>query len=145
MATKYAKVTLQMKFIYRGNKVFQYFIVVDTKMKKFVLQNQYSLSLKFEEIIEQHALSLGDDRFTFISRRDEDDRVSLEFSSDFADDAIEKRPSVFFTIVGEIPCSSGCEECKFRNEMFCEKKQKDIQKMLQSCKFFSQKNDEREK
>ena len=130
-----------MKFIYRGNKVFQYFIVVDTKMKKFVLQNQYSLNLKFEEIIEQHALSLGDDRFTFVSRRDEDDRVSLEFSVTLLMMLFEKRPSYFYNR-WEITSPAG-ESVNL--EMKCSaRKSKKILGVLQSCKFSSE-NDEGKK
>lgn len=134
--TKYVKVTMMMKFLYKEHKVFQYFIVTETKYKKYILDNRFSINRKLEEAIERNALSMIDSRYTFVSRREEDDRITLEFS--FSDDNIVKKPTGYFAIVGDIPCSEGCEECRFRNDHVCTKKEKQIEKMLKSCKLFSQ-------
>lgn len=135
---RYCKVTMLMKFLYKENKAFQYFIVADTKYKKYVLQNKYTLNNKLEEVIERNALSNNDSRFIFLNRRDEDDRITLEFSYSGSD--IDKKPTGYFAIVGEIPYSDGCEECKYRNCDFCTKKEKKIEKYLKTCKLFSQSN-----
>ncbi len=127
-----------MKFLYKENKAFQYFIVADTKYKKYVLQNKYTLNAKLEEIIERNALSNNDSMFTFLNRRDEDDRITLEFS--YSGD-IDKKPTGYFAVVGDIPYSDGCEECKYRDGDFCTKKEKAIGKYVKNCKFFSQSND----
>ena len=124
-----------MKFLYKENKAFQYFIVTDTKYKKYVLDNRYNLNRILEDMIERNALSNNDSRFTFLNRRDEEDRITLEFSYS---GPIDKKPTGYFAVVGEIPYSDGCEECKYRDGDFCTKKEKEIGKYLKTCKFFSQ-------
>jgi len=136
VSTKFVKTTMVMKFLYKDHKVFQYFIVAEPKYKKYVLNNKFLLNTKLEEFIEKNALSILDERYTFVNRKDEDDRITLEFS--FKDENIEKRPTGYFAIVGDIPCSEGCEECKFRNCTYCTKKDKEIDKMLKNCKYFTQ-------
>lgn len=133
--TRYCKVTMLMKFLYKENKAFQYFIVTDAKYKKYVLQNRYILNSKLEEIVEKNALSNNDSNFTFLNRRDEDDRITLEFAYT---GAVDKKPTGYFAIVGNIPYSDGCEECKYRKDNVCTKKEKEIEKFLKNCKYFSQ-------
>ncbi len=125
-----------MKFLYKDHKVFQYFIVAEPKYKKFVLDSRFLLNSRFEDFVEKNALSVLDERYTFINRKNEEDRVTLEFS--FEDDNIEKHVTGYFAIVGDVPCNEGCEECKFRDCTYCTKKDKEIGKMLKSCKFFIQ-------
>ena len=81
-------------------------------------------------------MSILDEGYTFVNRKDEDDRITLEFS--FSDDSIKKYSTGYFAIVGDVPYNTGCEECRFRNCTYCTKKDKEIEKMLKSCKYFIQ-------
>lgn len=141
---RYAKISLQVRFYHKDNKAFQHFIIVDKKLKKYVLETRYILHLCFEDFIEKNALSQRDKDFTFVSRRDEEDRVVLEFS--FPEEKeIDKASTYFYTLAGDIPYSDGCEECKYLSEsdcLFCEKKEKVLTNKLKNCKFFSQKGGE---
>lgn len=137
MSTKCVKVTMVMKFLYRDHKAFQYFIVAEPKYKKYVLSDKFLLNSKLEDFIQRNALSVIDEsNYTFVNRRDEDDRITLEFS--FSDENIEKRSTGYFAVVGDIPYSEGCEECRFRNCTYCAKKDKEMEKMLKNCKYFIQ-------
>lgn len=136
MATKYVKTSMVMKFLYKDHKVFQYFIVADTKYSKYVLSDKFALNRKLEDFIEKNALSIIDENYTFVSRKDESDRITLEFS--FSDDNVKRYSTGYFAIVGDVPYSTGCEECRFRDRTVCTKKDKEIDKMLKSCKYFIQ-------
>lgn len=136
MSTKCVKVTMVMKFLYRDHKAFQYFIVTEQKYRKYVLSNKFLLNSKLEDFVERNALSMVDERYTFVNRKDEEDRITLEFS--FTDDNIEKHSTGYFALVGDVPYSEGCEECRFRDCAYCTKKDKEIEKMLKNCKFFVQ-------
>lgn len=140
---RYGKVSLQVKYLFKENKVFQYFVIVDTRMKKFLLDKRFLLSEAFENFIIRNSLSKIDSDFEFISRRDDDDKVVLEFAFPEGKE-IEKRATFYYTLSGDIPFGTGCEECKyFREEdMYCEKKEKYLARKLKTCKFFSQKESE---
>lgn len=135
MATKYVKATMVMKFLYKDHKVFQYFIVAEPKLKKYVLSDKFLLHKRLEDFIEKNALSVLDERYTFLNRRDEEDRITLEFSYT---DEVDRRSTGYFALVGDVPYNEGCEECKFRDCTYCTKKDKEIEKMLKSCKYFIQ-------
>lgn len=141
---KYAKVSLQVRFYYKENKVFQHFIVIDKKMLKYVIEPRYIICSKFEKFIEENALSKLDNNFAFVSRRNDEERIILEFSFD-GEKEINKVGTYFYTLSGDIPYSDGCEECKHLLEndyLFCEKKEKMLTNKLKNCKFFSQKGGE---
>lgn len=139
---RYGKVSLQIKYLYRENKAFQYFVVVDDKMKKYLLDNRFLLSEYFENFIISNVLSRIDKDFEFVSRRNEDDKVVLEFTFPEGKD-IEKRATYYYTLSGDIPYGTGCEECRFyKEELYCEKKEKYLARKLKTCKFFSQKESE---
>lgn len=137
MATKYVKVSMVMKFLYKDHKCFQYFIVADAKYSKYVLDDRFNLHQKLNDFVERNALSILDNNYIFVSRKDEADRITLEFSV-VGIDNLKKYPTGYFAIVGDVPYSTGCEECRFRNCTFCAKKDKEIEKMLKSCKYFIQ-------
>lgn len=141
---KYAKVSIQIKFLYKESKAFQYFIIVDTKMKKYVLDKKFLLNKQFENFIEKNALSNIDDDFTFVSRRDDDEKVVLEFTFD-ENKEIEKTNTYFYTLSGNIPFGIGCEDCKYlktEEGLYCDKKEKALEQKLKSCRFFSQKEND---
>ena len=139
---RYGKASLQIKYLYRENKVFQYFVIVDTRMKKYLLDSRFLLSKDFEDFISLNALSRVDEDFEFVSRRDDDDKVVLEFTFPEGKE-IEKRATFYYTLSGEIPFGMGCEECKYyREELYCEKKEKHLARKIKTCRFFSQKESE---
>lgn len=139
---RYTKASLQIKYLFKENKVFQYFVIVDTRMKKFLLDSRFTLNKSFEDFIQLNALSKIDKDFEFVSRRDDDDKVVLEFSFPEGKE-IEKRVTFYYTLSGEIPFGTGCEECKYyKEELYCEKKEKYLARKLKTCRFFSQKESE---
>lgn len=141
---KYTKISLQVKFLYKDSKVFQYFVIVDTKLKKYVLNSCYLMNEYFEDFIVKNSLSNIDSDFTFVSRRDEDDRIALEFSFPETKE-IDKLRTYYYTLSGDIPFSNGCEECRFLREeggsLYCEKKEKYLNNKVRTCKIFSQKRE----
>ena len=142
---KYVKISLQVKFLYREEKVFQYFVIVDTKLKKYVLNSCYIMSEYFEDFIEKNSLSNQDHEFEFISRRDEDDRITLEFTYPETKE-VDKLSTYYYTLAGYIPFSNGCEECRFLQEgkdgsLYCEKKEKYLSNKQKTCRVFSQKKE----
>ena len=69
-------------------------------------------------------------------------RGNLEFTFPEGKD-IEKRATYYYTLSGDIPYGTGCEECRFyKEELYCEKKEKYLARKLKTCKFFSQKESE---
>lgn len=140
--TKYLEILLQVRFFKQGNKIYQHFIVVNNKQKKYLLNSRYTLSRKFEDIIEENALSLNNDNYIFSSRIDEDDRIVLEF--DIIDNNKKDELKTFFAnIAGVIPTTDCCDECAYfktdGDSFFCEKKEKQLNRRVKNCKFFKQK------
>lgn len=141
--TRFIDVSLQLKFKIEEKKVYQEFIVIDKKRKKYLLNNRYILNKTLEEFISKNALSLFNNNYIFISRKENEDRITLEFEVKELNKMGNEVSNRFFTLVGEIPFSSGCEECKFlRGETYCEKKEKELGRRQKTCAFFSQKSRE---
>ena len=81
------------------------------------------------------------ENYSFLERRDEEDRVVLEFSYK----EVINQNNYYFVVPGFVPTISGCESCKFRaddNEdgisFYCEYKQKTFTHKLKNCQFFRQ-------
>lgn len=135
---------ISVKFIHRGDRVFQHFIVEKKKgVSKYILDNRFIVHDKFEEKVKTLALSHISDDYIFIDRRDQEDRVVLEFSTSLT----EKRKNFYFIVPGFVPKTSGCEDCKFKIEnkdeisFYCEYKEKTFTHKLKNCQFFRQKED----
>ena len=133
---------IAVKFIQRGDKIFQHFIVEKKKgASKYILDHRFLVNDKFEEKVKSFSLSYkNSENYKFLERRDESDRVVLEFETS----SEEKHVPYFFVIPGFVPTSSGCEACKFRNDnedgisYYCEYKQKTSTHKLKNCQFFRQ-------
>ena len=132
---------ISVKFIVRGNKIFQHFIINNKKgVKRYLTDKRYVVYDKFQEKIKSHALSQNPN-FLYIERRDEDDRVVLEF---ITPETFKKPNNYYFVIPGFVPSTSGCEFCKFRVQdgddtfFYCSYKEKTIANKLKNCQFFRQ-------
>lgn len=133
---------ISVKFIVRGDKVFQHFIIDNKKgVKKYLTDSRFVVYDKFQERIKQQALSQNTN-FHFIERRDEEDRVVLEFSI-IELEGFSKPKNYYFVIPGFVPTTAGCESCKFKvdhDETFfhCTYKKKTLANKLKNCQFFRQ-------
>lgn len=133
---------IAVKFIQRGDKIFQHFIVEKKKgVSKYILDNRFFVNDKFEEKIKSFSLSYKhNENYKFLDRRDETDRVVLGF------EIIThiKQVPYFFVIPGFVPTSSGCEACKYREDnedgisFYCDYKSKTLTHKLKNCQFFRQ-------
>ena len=135
---------ISVKFIQRNDKVFQYFIVEKKKgVSKYLLDTRFLVHDKLEEKIKSLSLSHISNDYIFVERRDEEDRVVLEFKTQ----STEKWKNFYFVIPGFVPKTAGCEDCKFKEEnkdgisFYCSYKEKTFAHKLKNCQFFRQKED----
>ena len=142
LSIKIIEALISVKFFQRGEKIFQHFIVEKKKgVSKYILDNRFLVNNKFEEKIKSYSLSFKEsENYSFLERRDETDRVVLEFKSE---EQIYQS-NYYFVIPGFVPTSSGCESCKFRHDnkddisFYCDYKQKTFTHKLKDCQFFRQ-------
>lgn len=133
---------ISVKFFYRNGKIFQHFIFENKKnVTKYVRDNRFLINAKFEKKIKQHSLS-SKDEYQFLNRRDENDRIVLEF--EIIEEPEEKPENYYFKIAGFASPRPSCEFCKFRNDkengfFYCEYKEKTFGHYLKNCKFFREK------
>lgn len=132
---------VSVRFIHRGDRVFQHFIIEKKKgVSKYLLDSRFVVYDKFEEKVREFSLSRKFDNYAFLERRDEEDRVVLEFQTD----SIEKQANYFFIVPGFVPTTPGCESCKFRKDnedglsFYCDYKEKTFAHKLKNCQFFRQ-------
>jgi len=136
---------IAVKFIQRGNKIFQHFIIEKKKgVSKYILDKRFIVNDKFEEKLKNFSLSHKySENYKFLNRRDETDRIVLEFEIITQ----VKQSPYFFVIPGFVPTSSGCEACKYREDnedgisFYCDYKSKTLTHKLKNCQFFRQKED----
>ncbi len=133
---------ISVKFIQRNNKVFQHFIVEKKKgVSKYILDTRFLVYDKFEEKVKEFALSNKFDKYKFIQRRDEEDRVVLEFETI----ETQKINNYYFVIPGFVPTTPGCLSCRFKKDnedglsFYCKYKKKEFTYKLKNCQFFRQK------
>jgi len=130
---------IHLKYFRRERKVFQHFIWNKRdKYAKLLRDSRFILHNKFEENIKKNF----NDTLEFIKRRDEDDRVVLEYNIP-EDKVFDKKKDQYFRIVDFIPPNPGCEFCIYqenKDDIFftCFLKQKTITEELKSCKYFKQ-------
>ena len=143
MSIKSIEALISVKFFQRNEKTFQHFIIEKKKgASKYILDHRFIVNSKFNEKVKAFSLSYKDsDNYRFLERRDEDDRVVLEFEHKEA----RHENNYYFVIPGFVPTSSGCEACKFRNEdnrdgisFYCDYKEKTFTHKLKNCQFFRQ-------
>lgn len=133
---------VSVKFIVRGEKIFQHFIIEKKKgVSKFLTDTRFVVYDKFQEKIKTLALS-NHNNFKFNDRRDEEDRIVLEFDILSMDDFV-KPSNYYFVIPGFVPPSAGCEFCKYKQDiddvMFvCTFKEKTMTNKMKNCQFYRQ-------
>ena len=132
---------VSVKFIQRNNKIFQHFIVEKKKgVSKYLLDTRFLVHDKLEEKIKALSLSFISNEYSFIERRDEEDRIVLEFLTE----SNNKWKNYYFVVPGFVPKTAGCEACKFRQDnpdgisFYCEYKEKTFAHKLKNCQFFRQ-------
>lgn len=135
---------VSVKFIHRDDKIFQHFVFDNKKTKKYLSDKRYIVYDKFKEKTIEFALS-NNKNFTFLERREEEDRVVLEFHIENPS-SFEKPKNYYFVIAGFTPTSPGCEHCIFRKDLgngflYCEYKEKTLTQNMKSCRFFRQRHD----
>ena len=132
---------VSVKFIHHGNKVFQHFIVEKKRgASKYILDTRFLVYDKFIERVKEQSLSHRDSSYQFLERRDEEDRVVLEFKTNNR----KRWNNYYFVIPGFVPEMPGCESCRFRQDnsdgisFFCSYKEKTFTHKLKNCQFFRQ-------
>ncbi|RLD62133.1 MAG: hypothetical protein DRJ01_06690 [Bacteroidetes bacterium] len=131
-----------VKFIHQGNKVFQHFIVEKKKgASKYILDTRFLVYDKFIEKVREQSLSHRDSSsYQFLERRDEEDRIVLEFKTENR----MKWKNYYFVIPGFVSETPGCEFCRFRQDnsdeisFYCSYKEKTFAHKLKNCQFFRQ-------
>jgi predicted dithiol-disulfide oxidoreductase (DUF899 family) len=138
---KTVEALIAVKFIHRGDKVFQHFVIEKKRgVSKYLLDTRFLVYDKFEEKIKELALSKISEDYFFLDRRQDEDRIILEFRTD----SKKRLLNYYFVIPGFVPTTSGCESCKFRvdNEdgisFYCDFKEKTLTHKLKNCQFFRQ-------
>ena len=133
---------ISVKFIARNDKVFQHFIIEKKKgVSKYLMDTRFVVYDKFMDKIKSHALSNSED-FSFIDRRDEEDRIVLEFDI-VNKENFQKPKNYYFVIPGFVPPSPGCEFCKYRQDhddtfFYCTYKEKMLNNKMKNCQFYRQ-------
>lgn len=146
MATKAIQVLVAVKFLFKGNKVFQYFTISTDDRKniidgKYLRDSRYIVYDKLNEKIKEVALHFLDDKFTLVERRDDEEKITMEYT--FEGDVVKYKP-FYFTIAGFVPNTPGCDDCKYKGVenkgcFFCEVKNKTLTQKIKSCSVFRQK------
>jgi hypothetical protein len=141
MSIKNIEVLVSVKYYRRGNKVFQHFCFEQEKNKKYILEPRFILQKKLEEKIKEFAYDKG----VFLNRRDEKDKIVLEFELDEIPDLPN---GFFFKVVDFTPSTFTCIYClhsierdnKGKEELcLCAfQSNKIINKEVKNCKFFKQ-------
>lgn len=133
---------ISVKFLNRNDKVFQYFIIDNKRVaQKYLTDKRFIVYDKFQEKIRSLALS-NDSNFSFIERRDEDEKITLEFHiNDIS--KFEKPQNYYFVIAGFVPPCAGCEFCTHRKDIkdtffYCDFKQKTLTSKMKTCQYFRQ-------
>jgi len=132
---KYVEILVQVRYFIRNDKVFQYFIVSNEKLSKYILENNYILYDNFNNKIRELAIQ---ENVEFLEKREENDRIVFEYTK--LENFVRPK-SAFFTIAGFITTTKSCEYCKHFDEdnFFCYKKNKTLQNKLKNCSVFKQK------
>lgn len=132
-----------MKFIQRGNKVFQYFIFDDVKSSKLLRDSRYSIYDKLEKKIKELSIStLEPESFSFLERVDGDDKITIVVSELPREDSYQFK-NYYFTISSFVSRSPGCITCSNNKNgatvfVECAKKNKIIPKAMKSCSLFKE-------
>jgi len=128
----------------KNGKAFQCFTIENKNIKKYLLDNRFSVYYRLKDKIEIFSLSNKSDNYIFLDKKVEDNKIILEFK--IVDESkIVCILSVNFVISGFVPKNAGCDYCKYRkvlenNDVFfyCLFKEKTLTKKIKNCQFFRQ-------
>lgn len=128
------EVLISVKFFRRGDKIFQHFIFgTDRKIKKYLLDPRYKIHHRFKEKVLENSA-----RSNFLNKREEQDRVVLEFENNN-----RRLENYYFTLSEFISNNPGCFYCVYKTEhdkiIYCEFMQKYLDKERKNCGFFREK------
>lgn len=135
--SKLVKILVSVRYYYRGDKVFQHFVMQNAK--KYFKSQQYLLYYKIQKKIKSLSLS-NLDGFEFLNKREESDRIVLEFS-------FKKKIrflGTIFSVAEFVPPNPGCRYCRYREgnetEFFnCSfQNNKVMTREIIRCKYFRQ-------
>jgi len=135
---------VSVKFFMKNSKIFQHFIIEKKRgVSKYLLDPRFLVYDRLEEKIKEFALSNISADYLFTERRDEKDRIVIEYITNKTD----KPQNYYFVVPGFVPETSGCFDCKFRNDkndnigsFYCTFKKKSFTHKLKNCAFFRQKD-----
>lgn len=133
---------MSIKFKRQASHLLQVFELEGSKSTINLLHDKrFSLHDKFEERVREVMLS-NQDGITFISRTDEDNKITIEY--ELRPDVDKKYINYFFVIPCFMPPAPTCEYClnaEKRGEfIFCITKDKVITISVKRCTVFKQNN-----
>lgn len=140
---KSCEVLVKVKFLQRGDKLFQYFIFDEQKNARFIRDQRYCVYRKFENKIKENLINNNSGAFEFVERVDSEDRITFVFD---IKQQTETYNSFYFTIVGFVSKAPGCLTCIYnehRKEVFieCPIRKKIIPAAMKSCALFRETED----
>lgn len=135
-----AEVLVKVKYLKKGNKVFQSFIFDSGKNTFALKDSRFQIYNKFESKVKEYSLEgRYPSRFSFLERIDSEDKSVLVFS------VIEEinLENFYFIVAGFIPKNAGCNYCihntnKADTFIQCGIKNKVFPKCLKSCSLFKE-------
>ncbi len=127
------KITIQVKFYKKENKVYQHFIFTNIKDKKYYEDNRFSIYYKIKKRFKE--LSLENYGFSLDEINEQEDRVIFILLGE------NEYPfsSYYNTINDFIAPSASCDYCIYLNGEKCEKMNKILLKKKKNCMLFNQK------
>lgn len=129
-----------MKFLQRGDKVFQYFIFDNPKYPKVLRDARFSVYDKLERKIKSLLLNeLHPEEYIFAERVDSEEKITFVFTTT----SDKKFDNYYFTLAGFCSKTAGCLTCihnKTKTETFiqCDIKDKMFPKPLKNCTTFKE-------
>lgn len=130
-----------MKFLHKGNRLFQYFIFDDEKIAQKIFDKKFIIHDIFEKKIHEMSLaSTQPQNFQFIEKIDSEDKTTI--ISEVLNVVDEKNfVSYYFTLAGFISKSAGCLTCVHNEKqekefIHCPIKNKTFPKAVKSCAVF---------
>ena len=133
---------MSIKFRKQASHLLQVFELEGSKSTINILHDKrFDLHDKFEDKVREVMLS-NQDGITFISRIDEDNKITIEY--ELRPDVDKKYINYFFVIPCFMPPAPTCEYCsnaEHRGDfIFCTVKNKTITTLVKRCTVFKQNN-----
>lgn len=134
---------VRVKFLRKGDRLFQYFIFDNPKIAEKVFDRKYNIHNVFEAKIREMSLCITQPQnFNFIERIDADDKTTI--IGEILNEVDDKNfISYYFTLAGFISRSAGCATCVYNENkekefINCGMKKKTIPKTMKNCALFKE-------